>query len=155
METCVTATYLESCHIQNLRNIRNPVKHIWSSIFLRTLCNSGIFRTLPCSEPEEYSESCQASIWCSVSLMNPDLFRNLVYSEPWHILKPWYIQNPVKYIRWSILFRNFCSYSIFRLMIHSKAYSELHSLAYSLAYSELKTFKISWIFKIQLTQTHV
>ena len=25
--------------------------------------------------------------------MNPDLFRTLVYPEPWHILKPWYIQN--------------------------------------------------------------
>ena len=28
---------------------------------------------------------------------------NPTYSEPWHILKPWYIQNPIKYIRWSIL----------------------------------------------------
>ena len=41
---------------------------------------------------------------------------NLTYSEPWHILKLWYIQNPVKYIRWIILFRNL-RYSIFRLPI--------------------------------------
>ena len=51
--------------------------------------------------------------------MKSDIFRTLIYSEPWHILKPWYIQNPVKYIRWSILFRTL-KYSIFRLLIYSK-----------------------------------
>ena len=51
--------------------------------------------------------------------MKPDIFRTLIYLEPWHILKPCSIQNPVKYIRWSILFRTL-KHSIFRLMIHSK-----------------------------------
>ena len=51
--------------------------------------------------------------------MKPDILRTPIYSEPWHILKPWYIQNPAKYIRWSILFRTL-KYSIFRLLIHSK-----------------------------------
>ena len=30
--------------------------------------------------------------------MNPVKFGTLVYAEPWHNLKPWSIQNPVKYI---------------------------------------------------------
>ena len=51
--------------------------------------------------------------------MKPDIFRALIYSELWHILNPCYIQNPVKYIRWSILFRTL-KYSIFKLLIHSK-----------------------------------
>ena len=51
--------------------------------------------------------------------MKPDIFRTLIYSEPWHTLKTWYIQNPVKYIRWSISFRT-VKYSIFRLLFHSK-----------------------------------
>ena len=29
----VTRAYLEPCHVQKLRNIRNPVKHLWFSIF--------------------------------------------------------------------------------------------------------------------------
>ena len=32
-EPCVTLAYLEPCHNQNLRNIRDPVKHLWCSIF--------------------------------------------------------------------------------------------------------------------------
>ena len=32
-EPCVTLAYLESCYIGNLRNVRNPVKHLWCSIF--------------------------------------------------------------------------------------------------------------------------
>ena len=35
------------------------ISPIWGALF-RTLCNPVIFRTLPYSEPEENSESCQA-----------------------------------------------------------------------------------------------
>ena len=27
------------------------------------------------------------------------VFRTLVYPDPWHILKPWHIQNPDKYMQ--------------------------------------------------------
>ena len=76
--------------------------------------------------------------------MNPDIFRTLVYSEPWHNLKWRYIQIPVKYTRWSILFRTLCNCSIYGPDIFK-----------TLAYSELKTSKIPWIFKIQFTQNLV
>ena len=72
-EPCVALAYLEPCHIQNLRNIRNPVKHLWCSSFLITLCNPGIFGILVYSEPEEYSEPCQASMMLRF------------FNEPWHI----------------------------------------------------------------------
>ena len=52
-ELCVTLAYLKPWHVQNLRNIWNPVKHLWCSIFLRTLCNPGIFRTLVYANPEK------------------------------------------------------------------------------------------------------
>ena len=58
-EPCVTLAYLEPCHIQNLRNIHNPVKHLDDVAFF----------------------------WWTRT-----------YSEPWQILKPWYIQNPFEYI---------------------------------------------------------
>ena len=51
--------------------------------------------------------------------MKHNIFGNLINSEPWHILKLLYIQNPVKYIWWSILFGSL-KFSIFRLRIHSK-----------------------------------
>ena len=53
----VTLGHLELCHIQNLRNIRNTVKHLCKS-----LCKPGIFRTLVYSETKKYSELCQASM---------------------------------------------------------------------------------------------
>ena len=55
-KTCVTLAYLEPYRIQNLRNIWNPVKHLWCSIFLETLCNSAIFKILVYLEFEKYSE---------------------------------------------------------------------------------------------------
>ena len=58
-----------------------------------------MLKALAYSEPEEYSEPCQASIRFGVFLMNPEIFRTLVHSKPWHILKWWYIQNPDKYIQ--------------------------------------------------------
>ena len=61
------------------------------------------------------------SIYMIWRILKPDIFRTLIYSEPWHILKPWYIQKPVKYIQWSISFRTL-KYSVFRLHIHSKLY---------------------------------
>ena len=33
------------------------------------------------------------------TLCNPGIFRNLVYSELWYILKSKYIQNPAEYLR--------------------------------------------------------
>ena len=52
--------------------------------FFRTLRNHGIFKTVACSEPEEYLESCQASMMQHFlrTLCNPGIFRTLVYAEP-------------------------------------------------------------------------
>ena len=96
-----------------------------------------MFRTLLYSEPEKYSESCQVSIWCSVFLMNPDIFRTLVHSKPWHILRRWYIQNYVKYIRCNILFRTICNYKIFGLLKNSKL-QHIQNLRHSKYHESLK-----------------
>ena len=79
---CVIPVYLEHYHIHNLRNIQNPVKHLWCSIFFRTFCNPSIFRILVCSEPEEYSKPCQ------VSMMQRFL------NEPWHIYDEVFYSEP-------------------------------------------------------------
>ena len=94
----------EPWHVQNLRNFWNPAKHLRYIIFLRTFCKN-LLNLSVYAEPEEQSEPCQACIWCSVFLMKPDIFRTLIYSQSWHILKLRYVQNPVKCIRWSTLFR--------------------------------------------------
>ena len=54
------------------------------------------------------------------TLCNPDIFRNLVYSQLWYILKSKHIQNPAEYLIWSILLRTLCNYSRFRDPIYSK-----------------------------------
>ena len=46
--------------------------------------NPSMFRTLPYSKPEQYSEPCQASIMQKLflgTLRNPGIFGTLVYSE--------------------------------------------------------------------------
>ena len=50
---------------------------------------------------------------------NPDIFKTLVYSQLWYILKSKHIQSPAGYLRWSILLRTLCNYSIFRRPIYS------------------------------------
>ena len=58
----------EPWHAQNLKNIWNSVNYLWCSISLSTFCNPGIFRTL-------------VSIWCSIFLMKPEIFKTLAYFE--------------------------------------------------------------------------
>ena len=58
----------------------------------------------------------------------------LTYSErlhlqPWYILKSRHIQNPTKYLRWSILLRTLCNCGKFRRPIYSKLWL-IQSLEY-------------------------
>ena len=48
------------------------------------------FKTVACSEPEEYLESCQVSMTQHFlrALCNPDIFRTLVYAEPEEYSEP-------------------------------------------------------------------
>ena len=54
------------------------------------------------------------------TLCNPDIFRNLAYSELSYIMKSKHIQNTAKYLRCSILLRTLCNYNRFRDPIFSK-----------------------------------
>ena len=89
-----------------------------------------------------------ASFW-----MNSDIIRTLVYPQPWHILKPWYIQNPVKYIRWSISFRTPCNFSIFRLLINSKPL-HIQNSRHS-KYCESLKYSLHWTLCNLVTFTHL
>ena len=48
------------------------------------------------------------------------MFRTLLYSSLWYILKNKHIQNPTEYLRWRVLLRTLCNYSMFRCPIYSK-----------------------------------
>ena len=126
------------------------IREIWGTVFYRTLCNTGIFRTRGIFYilsniyyGEFYSESCVTLAYLkswdtenqkdthntvkdlswniySKFFYNPDIFRTLLYSSLWYILKNKHIQNTTKYLRWSILLRTICNYSIFRRPIYSK-----------------------------------
>ena len=115
-----------------------PVKHAWRGVFYRTLCNTGIFRTWGIFRTlsniyngKFYSRPCVTLVLLEVrhiqntakhlsrnisfkTLCNPDIFRTLVNSELWHILKLKHIQNPAEYLAWSFLLRTPCNYCRFR-----------------------------------------
>ena len=116
IEPCVTLVYSE------LKAYSEPCPVSMIESFIHNLCNPSIFRTVAYSEPKAYSEYCQTSItkYFIQNLVNPDIFRTLVYSELWYILKSKHIQNPAKYLRWSILLRTLCNYSRFRDPIYWK-----------------------------------
>ena len=63
--------------------------------FFGTLRNHGIFKTVECSEPEEYLESCQAS-------MMQHFFKEpcviLAYLETWYMQNLRNNQNLVKHL---------------------------------------------------------
>ena len=65
--------------------MENPVKYLYNGAFCSELCV-----TLPYSEPEEYSESCQGSMVQHFLriLCNPGIFRVLVHSEPEEYSEP-------------------------------------------------------------------
>ena len=78
---------------------------IWWTVFYRTLCDTGIFRTrcifqtLPNIYYREfYSESCVT----------------LEYLKPCHIQNQSHIHNTVKHLSWNILFKLLCNPDIFR-----------------------------------------
>ena len=112
-------------------NNQKPVKHVWRAVFYRTLCNTGIFRTVGIFrtlsniyDGKFYSQPCVTPAYLEPwyiqnprhiqntakhlsrnilfkTLCNPDIFKTLVYSELWYILKSNHIQNPVEYPRYS------------------------------------------------------
>ena len=132
-------------------------------LFERTLCNTGIFRTRSIFrtlsniyDGKCYSQSCVTPAYLEPlhiqnprhiqntakhlsrnilfkTLYNPDIFRNLAYSELWCILKSKDIQNPAEYLRWSILLRTLHNYSRIRGP-KTSAYSEPVFISYSLMY---------------------
>ena len=130
--------------IKSPMNNQKPVKHVWRAVFYRTLCNTGIFRTggifrtlSNIYDGKFYSQPCVTPAYLEPwhiqntakhlsrnilfkTLCNPDIFRNLVYSQLWYILKSKHIQNPAEYLIWSILLRTLCNYSRFRDPIYSK-----------------------------------
>ena len=98
------------------------IREIWGTVFYRTLCNTGIFRTRGISEScvtlaylKSWDTENQKDIHNTVKdlswniyskfFYNPDIFRTLLYSSLWYILKNKHIQNTTKYLRWSILLR--------------------------------------------------
>ena len=80
----------------NSRHIQDPIKYLWWKILFTTLCNPGIFRTVSYSESKAYSEYYQTSItkYFIQNLVSPDIFRTLLHSQVWCILKIKYIENP-------------------------------------------------------------
>ena len=119
-ELWVTLAYLELCHLQNPKNIWNPVKDLWCSIFLDS-CVTLVYLE-PWYMQNPMNNQNPVKYLYDVAYDVAFLKWNLTYSEPWDILKPWHIQNPVnpvKHMQWSILFRTI-KYNIFSLLIHSK-----------------------------------
>ena len=69
------------------------------------------------------------------TLYNPDIFRTLVYSEFWYILKSKHIQNPAKYLRLDILLTTLCHYGRFRGPIYLKLFHiQYYYLMYQLSF---------------------
>ena len=79
-----TQNFLLPCHLRKRGIYQNPIKYLYWSVLFRTLRNLVIFRTMACSEPEEYLESCQSSMMQHFlrALCNPGIFRTLVYEKP-------------------------------------------------------------------------
>ena len=120
------------------------LSRIYDAVFYRTLCNTGIFRargifrTLSnVYDGKFYSQPCVTSAYLEPrhiqntakhlsrsisfkSLYNTGIFRNLLCSKLWYILKSKHIQKPTKYLRWIILLRTLCTCSRFRDPIYSK-----------------------------------
>ena len=138
-----TQNFLWLCHLRT-RGILRTLSNIYMADFYRNLCNTGIFRTQsifgtlsniydgkfysqPCVTPacleslhiQNTAKHLSGNILFK-TLCNPDIFRSLVYSELWYILKSKHIQNPAEYLRWSILLRTLCNYSRFRRPLYSK-----------------------------------
>ena len=111
---CVNQAYLEPYQIQNLENIRNPVNHLWCSIFSEPFVTQAYLEPWYIQNLGNTQKSVR-HLWCSVffrTLCKRDLFRTIGFSAPWDTLKQIYKIN--------ILFRTLCNYSIFKLLIHGK-----------------------------------
>ena len=103
---------------------------VMEKILFTTLRIPSILRTVAYSESKAYLEYCQTSIrkYFIQNLVNPHIFRRLVCSELWYILKSKHIQNAAVCLRWSILFRTLCNYSWIRIPIYSKLSHNQNSL---------------------------
>ena len=123
-ESCVTLAYLESWYIQNLRNIENPLKHLWFNVFLmnhgiytvkyftQNLSKYDIYRLLAQSKLKHiqnstYSRYCKSLKYSLHRILsNLDIFTTYVYLSPSTLRTRW--------IWWVVFYRTLCDTGIFR-----------------------------------------
>ena len=127
---CVALICLEHWYIQNLRNIQNPIKDLWCSVFL---INPDIFRTLvyfgtlTYFETVVYSEPCK--VYDDVFYLEP--FVTIAYLDSWCIKTLAYSELKALKNRESLkysLHRTLCNLGTFTTLL---AYSIPSILNYS------------------------
>ena len=103
------------------------------------MCNPSIFKTLKnhIQNPRHIHNTVKHLLWnilLNKTLCNPDIFRTLVYSQLWYILKSKHIQSPAEYLKWSILEPCVNIAYLNAQYIQAFAYSEAQCVRYSLMY---------------------
>ena len=129
---CTETLNLCNLDIQELEAYSEPYKISIMERFFRALCKPGIFRTLLCSEPEEYSESCQAYMMQrflneSRHIQNPSISRTLAYFETVVYSEPCQIYTMKNFIQNPLQLQHICTPDKFKTLV------------------KLKTFQIPWI----------
>ena len=122
-EPYVTLAYSRPLYIQVLaywdpKEYSETCQHVWRAVFYRTLCNTGIFRTRGILKAlsniydgKFYSQHCA----------------NLACLKPWQIQNPRHIQNTVKQLSRSSLFKTLCNPDMFITLVYSQLWYILKS----------------------------
>ena len=143
-ESWLTLAYWESWYIQNLRNIQNPVKHLWCNVFFlwtmayirwsilfRVLCKYKMYRLLMHSKLKHIQNSSHSryfeSLWYSLhrTLCNLDILKTYVYSSPSTLR--------TRGIWWAVFYRILYDTGIFRTR---GIFEPMYNIYYGEFYSE-------------------
>ena len=88
------------------------------------------------------------------TLCNLCIFRTLLYSPLWYILKNKHIQNPTEHLRWSILLtilafsdvQHIQNFRLFRMQVCQLLVNPFHAIGFSLYL--LKTSENLWFYDV-------
>ena len=93
-QTCITGCFLQNPvkhrYIQNSRHIHNLVKYLWWRILFTNLCVTLAYLEQWHIQTPKHNQNTGKHVSLNIllkTLCNPEMFRTLVYSELWYILK--------------------------------------------------------------------
>ena len=122
MRGCFQQNPMSHWYFKNSRHIQNSVKYLWWKTYSQSCVTPAYLEMWHIHNPRHIQNTAKnlSRNILFKTLSNPDIFRNLIHSVLWYILKLKHNQKLAEYLRWSFLLIALFKYIRFKAPIYYK-----------------------------------